>query len=97
MGIRDLPIDICRLFRGDITSNLVNIFAEDLKKHTNIFHGCPFKGHICVNGMPVNLSYFPDRTPSGKYMSQVAFYRRIGKKEIFIGQYRVYYNIFNRQ
>lgn len=41
-GIRNIPIDICRFFNNGLSSNLMNIFADDLKKQSNVFHPCPF-------------------------------------------------------
>lgn len=45
-GIRNILIDICRFFKGGLTSKLMDIFADDLKKHSNVFHPCPFSVNI---------------------------------------------------
>lgn len=43
MGIKNMTIDICKVFEGVTHSILVDIILKDLQTYSNIVHSCPFR------------------------------------------------------
>lgn len=41
-GVKNLPIDICKVFRGVAHSNFMYLVTDFLKNYTNVLHPCPF-------------------------------------------------------
>lgn len=45
-GMNNITINICAFFKGTVTSNLMILTAAKAKKHTNLYHGCPYKVNL---------------------------------------------------
>lgn len=45
LGLSNVTIDVCHyLINGN--SMMVDLFLDDVKKHSNLIHSCPFKVRI---------------------------------------------------
>lgn len=47
-GVRDLPIDICKYFKGLGRSNFMYLITDHLKNYTNLLHPCPFSVRLKI-------------------------------------------------
>lgn len=51
MGLRNVKIDICKVFGGKIQSSFVEMAFGDAKKYSNIIHPCPYSVHKFIKSI----------------------------------------------
>lgn len=78
-GMNNIRIPICDVFRGKITSNIIESITSSIKANTNMMHPCPFKvkwtrTEIWPNNFIKYNCFFPTR-------------RTISMREIFLYTY----------
>lgn len=62
----------------------MTLALSELKKHSNLFHPCPFKAYNYIQNYLFDFSFYPSNVAQGPYAVVVTGIDKIGKKEISI-------------
>lgn len=72
--IINITVDLCSVLGGISNSPFTNLFANQLRKYSNLFQPCPLRGHLYVKEHNQDIKDFPPIIPVGFYHTHFIYY-----------------------
>lgn len=68
LNVENITLDYCHSTNGkDMGSILLDLFAAGLRKHSNLFQGCPISGILYMRNYVPDLANVPFIVPAGEF------------------------------